>query len=127
MSKKAPDVTQRANCLRLKALFETIDQNTYRTYYQACPMRFLLWAGAGEFPFFAKFIGTTHCDALDELLDETFFDPDYLFFDHISVQKWMIEERLDKVANLPVPPKSMLNRLGDWIERKLCCIPLMDP
>lgn len=121
--KHYPDINQRANCLRLRALLETIDQQTYIRRYHGDIMCFLFSEGVKEFPFLADYDHFDRDDYDFEVaLNQTFFDSGFLFFDHVVIQKWLVEDRLRTVANTWVPPPSRWKRFSRWCEKKLCCM-----
>lgn len=130
MKKGYPTRKQRINCRKLADQLELTTQADYKKLYGACPVNFLihqtdtirpgiceLWYNRSDFT----------PDEFEDHLDELFFDGDFLFHQHPSVNKILVISRLLRIVHAPARRPSALRRFFQWLDRGFLFLLQGDP
>lgn len=130
MKRGYPTRKQRKNCRQLADYLESMSQHDYKTLYGACPVNLLikqtgtvspalcnLWYNRSEYT----------PDAFEDHLDHLFFDGDFLFHQHPSVNKILVITRLLRVVHSPERKPSLHRRFFQWLDKGFLFLLQGDP
>lgn len=98
-----PTDTQRANCIRLADELDEVSQNVYMKIYRGDPIIYLIEQTVGiDYDLRNLWYKRTESDFydFDIRMEEIFFDPNYIFYNSICVQRNLVTMRLRNIANL---------------------------